>query len=220
MDWIVIACFPLAIHTADRFHFQKVVTEAVQEMRIEIRREVIDKENKKILEIKAFNKKHVKEINDRKVEKQIYKPKTYYNWDTERQLIARWRYLLYKPSSQWNKWQKQRAEILFNEYPELKKVYNLTMYFRSIFHHSSIKNIWRERLYAWYDKIEESKNKKLISASETIKAHEWRILNYFNNRASNASAESFNAKLKGFRSLIRWINDFNFFLFRVEKLYA
>ena len=220
MDWIARTCFPCAIHTADRFHFQKIVTEAVQEMRIAIRREIIDTENKKILDIKAFNKEHEKEIKSWNIEKKIYRAKTFYNWDTERQLIARWRYLLYKPSNQWSKGQKQRAEILFSEYPELKKAYNLTMYFRSIFHHSTIKNIWRTRLYERYNKIDGSGNKNLISASETIKTHEWRILNYFNNRASNASAESFNAKLKWFRSLLRWINDFNFFLFRVEKMYA
>jgi transposase len=62
MDWIARTCFPCAIHTADRFHFQKIVTEAVQEMRIAIRREIIDTENKKILDIKAFNKEHEKEI--------------------------------------------------------------------------------------------------------------------------------------------------------------
>ncbi|HBR80691.1 TPA: DDE transposase, partial [Candidatus Uhrbacteria bacterium] len=46
------------------------------------------------------------------------------------------------------------------------------------------------------------------------------ILNYFNHRSTNASAESFNAKLKGFRALVRGVRDVKFFLFRVGKIYG
>jgi len=46
------------------------------------------------------------------------------------------------------------------------------------------------------------------------------ILNYFLNRSTNASAESFNAKLKAFRSVVRGVRDRKFHLFRVAKLYA
>jgi len=37
---------------------------------------------------------------------------------------------------------------------------------------------------------------------------------------TNASAESFNAKLKAFRVSLRGVRDINFFLFRVAKIYA
>ncbi|MBI4975178.1 transposase, partial [Candidatus Peregrinibacteria bacterium] len=57
-------------------------------------------------------------------------------------------------------------------------------------------------------------------AANTIKANEGKVLNYFYTRSTNASAESFNAKLKGFRSLLRGVGNINFFLFRVEKLFA
>jgi len=46
------------------------------------------------------------------------------------------------------------------------------------------------------------------------------ILNYFNNRSTNASAESFNAKIKEFRAMFRGVRDVRFFLFRLTKLYA
>ncbi|MBU2949173.1 transposase, partial [Tamlana agarivorans] len=46
------------------------------------------------------------------------------------------------------------------------------------------------------------------------------ILNYFNNRSTNASAESFNAKIKEFRAMFRGVRDIPFFLFRLTKLYA
>lgn len=41
------------------------------------------------------------------------------------------------------------------------------------------------------------------------------ILNFYNNRASNALAESFNAKLKLFRANLRGVMDKKFFLFRI-----
>ena len=37
---------------------------------------------------------------------------------------------------------------------------------------------------------------------------------------TNASAESFNAKIKAFRSTQRGVRDVNFFLFRLTKIYA
>ena len=43
---------------------------------------------------------------------------------------------------------------------------------------------------------------------------------FFPDGATNTSAESFNAKLKGFRALVRGVRDVSFFLFRIEKLYA
>ncbi|MBP7510823.1 MAG: transposase, partial [Bacteroidia bacterium] len=39
-------------------------------------------------------------------------------------------------------------------------------------------------------------------------------------RSTNASAESFNAKIKAFRSQYRGVRDVNFFLFRLSKLFA
>nr|WP_072880894.1 transposase [Salegentibacter echinorum] len=46
------------------------------------------------------------------------------------------------------------------------------------------------------------------------------ILNYFINRNTNASAESFNAKIKAFRAQLRGVRKPEFFLFRLEKLFA
>ncbi len=46
------------------------------------------------------------------------------------------------------------------------------------------------------------------------------IANYFENRSTNASAESFNAKVKAFRSQLRGLTDIPFFIFRLAKLFA
>ncbi|RLD40250.1 MAG: transposase, partial [Bacteroidetes bacterium] len=45
------------------------------------------------------------------------------------------------------------------------------------------------------------------------------ILNYFNNRSTNASAESFNAKLKSFRNEFKGVRDTKFFLFRITNIF-
>ena len=46
------------------------------------------------------------------------------------------------------------------------------------------------------------------------------ILNYLDRRNTNASAESFNAKIKGFRKAFRGVRDVKFFLFRLTKIFA
>ena len=55
---------------------------------------------------------------------------------------------------------------------------------------------------------------------QTIQLHEKTIVNYFTSRMTNASAESFNAKIKNFRALQRGVSDVKFFLFRLAKIYG
>ncbi|MBI5754300.1 transposase, partial [Candidatus Peregrinibacteria bacterium] len=47
-------------------------------------------------------------------------------------------------------------------------------------------------------KVKESGVSQLISAGCTVEQNLGKVLNYFPNGSTNASAESFNAKLKGF----------------------
>ncbi len=206
MDWIVRECFPNAKKVNDRFHVQQLVSEALQDMRIKKRWKAIDEENETIAECR---KQKVK-----------YEPFIYSNGDTKKQLLARGRYLLFKPQSKWTDSQKERAAILFAEFPELKEGYDLSMMFRSFYEYSKTKEEAKNKLKAWYTKVEEKDFKSFITASESIRNHEGWILNYFPERATNASAESFNAKLKGFRSLVRGVTDKKFFLFRIAKIYG
>ncbi|WP_241652622.1 transposase [Leeuwenhoekiella marinoflava] len=47
------------------------------------------------------------------------------------------------------------------------------------------------------------------------------VFNYFLNRSTNASAESFNAKVKAFRgSQFRGVRNTEYFLYRLIKLYS
>jgi len=206
MDWIVRACFPNTKKVIDRFHAQKLVTEALQEMRVEERWKAIDEENELIQ--KCRNEK----IN--------YSPFTYSNGDTKKQLLARGRHLLFKPQSKWSDSQKERAIILFAEFPGLKEGYELSMMFRAVYEYSKTKEEAKIKLDNWYSKVEEKGFKSFITAMESVRNHEGWILNYFPERSTNASAESFNAKLKGFRGLVRGVTDKKFFLFRIAKIYG
>ena len=46
------------------------------------------------------------------------------------------------------------------------------------------------------------------------------IANYFENRSTNASAESFNAKVKAFRNQFRGVKDIPFFVYRLKTIFA
>ncbi|WP_231494774.1 transposase [Polaribacter sp. Hel_I_88] len=46
------------------------------------------------------------------------------------------------------------------------------------------------------------------------------MLNYFEYRSTNTSAESFNAKIKAFRTQFRDVRNLEFFLFRLSNINA
>lgn len=206
MDWICRASFPNAALTGDRFHIQQIVSEGVQEIRIELRRKAIDEDNERMIEAKKA--------------KEIYSPKVYENGDSKKQLLARGRYILFKPWNRWSTSQRERAKILFEEYPQMKKAYELSMMFRGIFENSRTRERALERMNEWFIKVNESALSQLISAGHTVEQNLGKVLNYFPNGSTNASAESFNAKLKGFRALVRGVRDIKFFLFRISTFYA
>ena len=89
-----------------------------------------------------------------------------------------------------------------------------------IFENNTDKNIARVKLAKWFNEVEESKFKSFNTISNTIQNHYETILNYFQHRSTNASAESFNAKIKAFRAQFRGVRDIEFFLFRLCNIYA
>ena len=72
----------------------------------------------------------------------------------------------------------------------------------------------------WYQQVEALDNREYNRVLETFENHNVSILNYFEQRLTNASAESFNAKIKAFRSQFRSVGDIRFFRYRLAKLYA
>lgn len=211
MAAIVRRVFPNATLVTDRFHVQQLIAEALQELRITFRKAAIQTEN--------AGRKAARAVGA------AFAPMVYANGDTTKQLLARSRYLLFKPTGQWTDSQRERAGILFTEHPTLKIAYDLSMMFRGCYEQAVTVGDGRARLHAWYAKVTEKAKaheelEVFTTPMETVQEHEETILNYFLHRSTNASAESFNAKLKGFRALVRGVNDLPFFLYRVSRLYA
>lgn len=206
MENIARFSFPNARLVTDRFHVQKLAYDALQEMRIKYRWEAIDQENKEIELAKETGQKYIPQVLD--------------NGDTLKQLLARSRYLLFKPESKWTSSQHIRAEILFNRYPCLEHAYKLVMQLGNIYHNVKLKGVAFTRLAKWYDQVEKSGFESFNVVVRSIQSHYLSILNYFENRSTNASAESFNAKIKAFRASFRGVRNVSFFLFRLAKIYA
>ena len=78
----------------------------------------------------------------------------------------------------------------------------------------------RLSLAKWYDKVADSEFKSCNTIAATVYEHHDAILNFFINRSTNASAESFNAKIKAFRASLRAVVDTKFFIFRLPNIYA
>jgi transposase len=206
MARIVRRSFPKAKLVSDRFHVQQLANEAVQEIRIKHRWDTIEQENM--------------EMDLAREAKQKWLPQVLENGDTVKQLLARSRYLLFKKEVNWSPSQSHRAELLFNLYPDLHSAYKISQELSSILSHSKSRMIAFKKLALWYNKIEETGFKSFNTIARTIQNNYETILNYFDNRSTNASAESFNAKIKAFRTQFRGVRNVKFFLFRLSKIYA
>ena len=206
MKLIARKSFVNAIQIRGGFYVQKLVLEALQDIRIKHRWEAIYKENQDILEAKQNKKNYISPV--------------FTNGDSPKQLLARSRYILYKSQEKWPLKQKKRAEILFEQYPDIKKAYKLSQGIKLIFNQDIIKDVARVKLAKWYNDVEDSGFNAFNIVSNTIQLNYDIISNYFNNRSTNASAESFNAKIKAFRSQFRGDKNIEFFLYRLTKIYA
>ena len=205
MEFASRMSFPNAQLVTDRFHVVKLVLEALQHLRIKYRWEATDKENEEIKKARANGVK--------------YNPEVLSNGDMLKQLLSRSRYLLFKQSASWTSTQQSRAEILFTKYPLLQTAHQLASQFRNIYENHNPENAKRQ-FRDWINEIRNSSIKEFNTAAKSIEYHLDTITNFFNNRSTNASAESFNSKIKLFRANQKGVRDVKFFLFRLEKLFA
>lgn len=206
MQQIAKRCFPKATRVTDRFHVQRLAVEALQDLRIKHRWEAIDAENEAIEQAKTAQTD--------------YQPELLPNGDTIKQLLARSRYALYKKTKDWTASQKERAELLFQRFPNIKTAYELTTSLSNIFTNTTDKIWGMTRLAKWHEKVRQTGFKAFNTVARSIENHYQTILNYFDNRSTNASAESFNAKIKAFRAQFRGVRNVEFFLYRLTQLYA
>ena len=186
MNLVIKKCFPKAQSVTDRFYVQKLATEAVQEQRIKYRWEAIEQENNAIIIAKK--------------QQITYKEQLLDNGDSKRQLLARSRYLLFKSENKWTHSQITRASILFKLYPKIEKAYQLAQKLMYVYDNNTDKSVAKLKLAQWYNRFENQGFKSFNTISRTIQIHYDNILNYFDNRSTNASARPFNAKIKSLKT--------------------
>ena len=206
MNLIVRKCFTKAAMVVDRFHVQKLACDIVQGHRIKHRWDAIEQDN--------IAQKQAREKGEE------YTPLILENGDTVKQLLARSRYLLFKPCHKWTESQKQRANILFNLYPDIEQAYDLSHHLYLIYSRIMTAPVAMTHLARWFNQIEIADLPSYQILKNTVQTHYQNIINFFNNRSTNASAESFNAKIKEFRRQFRGVVDVKYFLFRLTKIYA
>ena len=206
MKLIAKRAFPNATIVSDRFHVQKLMNEAVSDLRVDYRWQAIDQENEEIAFAKELGRKFI--------------PDVFPNGDTRRQLLARSRHIVMKHFSKWTESQRRRAELLFREYPAIEEAYRVSMKLTEIFNTKYSKGEALTKLARWYDEVERLNCKYFNSVIQTMQNNYATIANYFENRSTNASAESFNAKVKAFRNQFRGVKDIPFFIYRLKTIFG
>ena len=210
--------FPKAQLINDRFHVQRLVTDAIDQMRIAYRWEMLAEENRAIREHRARRRAvHTRAEKDLIGE---WEPERMENGETKPQIMARSRHIILMHKSKWNEQQKARAAILFRMFPRLEEAYGIYLELVDIFNRKSKPAEARLNLARWYNKVEAFGDVGFSKVIETFENHNETIVNYFEDRLTNASAESFNAKIKAFRTQFRGVGDIRFFMYRLATLYS
>ena len=228
-------CFPKATIVIDCFHIVKRLGEGLEEMRLRFKR-LAQVENKKAAAAfaqdearKAKNrqyyrrkhKRNPKETRGRKrIRKQKYRPALLSNGDTKVELLTRSRNLLSQSGDKWGEHKKERARLLFDLYPQMREGYSLISKVRNIFKRKLTMEQAKERLHEWYKDVNACTLREIKAARECIRSRENEVLNYFINRSTNASAESLNSKLKGFKAQLHGIADIPFFMYRICTIFG
>ena len=239
MMGIVSNAFPNAKMTIDCFHVIQLATRALDEMRMKLKRAARTEQNREEREFKEQLKrrsksreryardhepkksKHGKTLGrPRKRKNERFVPRKLGNGETKPDLLTRVRYPLMKAGIEWSKQQKERMDILFGLDRRIKAGYGLVCALRNIFRKRQDRKQARKALKAWGKNVGKSLIRELIAVRDTIMGKLEYVLNYFDDRSTNAYAESFNSKIKAFRTQVHGVADLPFFMYRLVKIFG
>jgi transposase len=242
MRAIVREAFPEATVVRDCFHVIKRAGEGIEELRLRFKREAVKDVNRqrtefrKYLENLAKKRKQYRERRKKQGKKRCkgkkrgpkpkrmstrFEPAKLKNEETLVESLTRCRTQLSKSRDKWTEKERERAKILFELYPKLEEAYNLVNDLRIIFRNKELdKETAKVKFTEWYGKVTKSTLREVKSVKDTIKQYEDEILNYFEKRETNASAESLNSKMKCFRSSLRGVRDIPFFFYRSMMVFG
>ena len=208
-DWLGRQAFMNAYHVIDKFHIIKNVMEQLQSVRIRYRQEALAK------------RREIKET------KQKYKEQIFANGDTTLQLLAHSRGLLFSMPNKWSEQQKERAEILFKNYPELKQAYRLVLKFRRWFTppngkttYSKTREKKKEKLIELISQFKQSGIEEMKNIAYLLQKNLSQILHYFIEKETNAKAEALNRNLQRFININFGTRNIDFFLYRIKLYFA
>ena len=146
----VRAAFPKAMLINDRFHVQQLVTDAIDQMRIGFRWEVLAQENKAIREHRAKRKAvHTRAEKDLIGE---WEPERMENGETKPQIMARSRHIILMHKTKWNAQQQARAAILFRMFPRLEEAYKIGHYGGELSYLQRYNPITSRRFFCYYER--------------------------------------------------------------------
>jgi len=223
--------FIRATGVADKFHVIKLGLQAISDLRVKYRQEELTNERIR-QEAHRCNESANRDSAEktRKDGEKRYKMKKcppaqrMRNGETVLQILASSNRALNQVSSKWGKNMKERIEILFQLYPNLKRIYSFICEFRKIY---DVKTFGKEcmnkaqiSIEKWLKKVGASEISELQNFAFTVTRHKGNILAYFKTGKTNAYAESLNAKLQRFLRDNFGIKNLDFFLWRIKKNFS
>ena len=240
MRAIAREAFPKATVIRDCFHVVKRGGEGCEEIRLRLKREAVKDMNRQKAEFRKYleglaaqrkayrermRKKHgvnwkkgkrgrkPKRLNTR------FEPKRLESGETLVEALTRCRKQLSMSQEKWSATQEKRAKTLFARYTKLEEAYDLINSLRTIFKNKKLtKETAKQKFKKWYEKVAACTLREIKSVRDTIRFHEDEILNYFDGRKTNASAESLNSKIKCFRAQVKGVRDIPFFMYRLATV--
>ncbi|MEN8251600.1 MAG: transposase [Bacteroidota bacterium] len=226
-EWLGRQSFMNAYQVADKFHVIKHALESLQAIRIRYRQQELEKRRKAKEDFydEQQAKKWEAHIDRKEFKKQPFKytETQHPNGDSTLQLLARSRGLLFKLPGEWSDHQKQRAQILFDIYPEIQLAYSLIVELRQWYRKTkkSVELIIKEKkILLWLEKVNDVYIYELDNLSYLLKNHLPFILNYFRKNETNAAAEALNSQIQRFVNINYGARNQDFFLFRLSTYFS
>jgi transposase len=144
------------------------------------------------------------------------------NGEIKPELLSRSRYLMIIDPQKWNEHQVKRANLLFENFLEIKQAVDQINYFRAWYKPKTaeFEPFENERMLGnWIDQVENSRTNEMKNFRNLVLNHEQRIINYHRHgNKTNAMAESVNAKIKDAIRKNNGSRDLDFFHFRLSMI--
>lgn len=205
--------FENASQVADKFHVVRDLMESCQAVRVRYRQEILREQR-----ITRQKQKQQKEgPGTQPIENELS------NGETPLEALARSRYLLFKYRHQWTNSQQNRAEALFEKYPEIEKAYNLACQFRVWIKAENVGKKMSQitnELNQWSKNVDESEVEEILNFKHTIERNLLSVLNYFRFGVTNAMAENINSRIQRFIMINQGTRHREFFYFRVANYFS